>query len=186
MALTPSNMLPLGTIAPDFKLPDTRQNDELVSLQSLKSAIATVIIFTCNHCPYVKHIQTKLSEVAKKYQQKGVSFVAINSNDVEKYPADSPEQMRIEAEKHHYTFPYLYDESQQTAKAYQAACTPDFYIFDKQLACVYRGRFDGSTPGNNIPITGEDLIAALESILANKPVNQNQLPSVGCNIKWKK
>jgi thiol-disulfide isomerase/thioredoxin len=186
MAVTPSTMLPLGTLAPDFKLPDTNKNAEIISLQQAKSDIATVIMFICNHCPYVKHIQTKLVAIANEYQKKNIKFIAINSNDVQKYPADSPEQMHLEAINHHYPFPYLYDESQQVAKDYQAACTPDFYIFDHQLACVYRGRFDASTPGNNIPVTGEDLTLALEQILSKQPITVNQLPSVGCNIKWKK
>jgi peroxiredoxin len=186
MAVTPSNMLPLGTLAPDFNLPDTRKNGELVSLHSAKSKIATVIMFICNHCPYVKHIQSKLTETAKEYQKKGIQFIAISSNDIKNYPADDPEHMRIEAEKNDYTFPYLYDETQETAKQYQAACTPDFYVFDDNLTCVYRGRFDGATPGNAIPVTGEDLILALECLLTGKPITHPQLPSVGCNIKWKK
>src|SRR5205085_2155043 len=138
MAKTPSNMIPLGTKAPDFYLLDTISNQHF-SLAELRSSIATVIFFTCNHCPYVKHIQTKLTETAKKYQAKGISFIAICANDIENYPDDSPEKMHSEAIHHHYTFPYLYDETQNVAKAYQAACTPDFYIFDKDLLCVYRG-----------------------------------------------
>jgi thiol-disulfide isomerase/thioredoxin len=185
MAITPSNMLPLGTIAPDFNLPDTRKNGEFISLQNAKSQIATVIMFICNHCPYVKHIQSKLAQVAKEYQKKGVNFIAINSNDVKNYPADNPEQMRLEVEQNDYTFPYLYDETQEVAKNYQAACTPDFYIFNDKLACVYRGRFDSSTPGNSIPVTGEDLTLALDHLLMGKPITHPQLPSVGCNIKWK-
>jgi thiol-disulfide isomerase/thioredoxin len=185
MALTPSTMLPLGTIAPNLKLLDT-VTGKMVSLQEKKSDIATVIMFICNHCPYVKHIQMKLAEVANTYQKKGISFIGISSNDVENYPADSPENMRKEAAAHHYNFPYLYDETQDIARAYQAACTPDFYIFDKNHACVYRGRFDDATPGNNNPVTGKDLTNALDQILAHRPVDQNQLPSMGCNIKWKK
>jgi len=184
MAETPSNMLPLGSKAPAFTLTDTRSN-KLVSLQDYQSSVATVIMFLCNHCPYVKHIQTKLVEVAKAYQQKGVTFIAISSNDVQKYPADSPEKMRIEAENFGYSFPYLYDEKQEVAKAYHAACTPDFYIFDKDLLCVYRGCFDGSTPGNNQPVTGNDLKNALDNILAGKAVSTDQRASLGCNIKWK-
>lgn len=185
MAETPSTMLPLGTIAPDFSLLDTRTG-ETVSLQKLKSNKATVIMFICNHCPYVKNIQHKMVEVAKHYQQSTISFIAINSNDIENYPADSPEKMRIEAEKYGYTFPYLFDETQSIAKAYQAACTPDFYIFDKNLACIYRGRFDDSTPGNQITVSGKDLCHALDNLLAGKSIDENQMPSVGCNIKWKK
>lgn len=179
-----SNMLPLGTVAPGFSLVDTRSNKQ-VSLAELKSPIATVIMFICNHCPYVKHLQSALVEVANTYQAKGIAFIAISSNDVDAYPDDSPENMRIEAETHHYPFPYLYDESQAVAKAYQAACTPDFYIFDKQLQCVYRGRFDDSTPRNNVPVTGKDLRQALDHILLNQPISSDQKASLGCGIKWK-
>jgi len=185
MAETPSTMIPLGTKAPDFKLLDTRSN-RIVSLQELKSAKATVVMFICNHCPYVKHIRSKLIETAKNYQVKGVSFIAISSNDVTTYPEDGPEKMRAEAEKNAFPFPYLYDETQQAAKAYQAACTPDLYIFDAQLACVYRGRFDDSTPGNNNPVTGKDFTESLDNLLANKSIHPQQKPSIGCNIKWKK
>jgi len=185
MAETPSNMLPLGTKAPNFKLFDTVTN-QTVSLDALKSETATVIMFICNHCPYVKHIQHKIVEIAKKYQAKACSFVAINSNDIKNYPADSPDKMKQEAEKNHYSFPYLYDETQEIAKAFMAACTPDFYIFDGGLSCVYRGRFDEATPGNNKLVTGKDLTDALDAILAGKNVNEDQKPSVGCNIKWKK
>lgn len=184
MAETPSNMLPLGTKAPDFTLPDTISNKK-ISLQDMKSDTATVVMFICNHCPYVKHIQSKLVDVAKKYQQRGVSFIAISSNDAEKYQSDSPEYMREEAKMQGYTFPYLFDETQTIAKAYQAACTPDFFIFDKDLLCVYRGRFDDARPGNGRPVTGKDLTDALDALIAGNPVNQDQQPSVGCNIKWK-
>ena len=184
MALTPSSMLPLGTTAPSFQLPDTRTG-KTVSLDQLKSEKGTVVMFICNHCPYVKHIQTKLTEIAKKYQAQGISFIAISSNDAETYPADSPENMRKEAEKHGYTFPYLYDETQTTAKSYQAACTPDLYVFNKDLACVYRGRFDDATPGNDAPVTGKDLSNALDALLTGKPIHEDQKPSIGCNIKWK-
>lgn len=184
MAETPSNMLPLGTKAPDFTLVDTR-NGKPVSLQQAKSDKATVIMFLCNHCPYVKHIQNKLVEVVNAYQKKGINFIAINSNDVKNYPADSPEKMKQEAESHGYQFPYLYDETQNVAKEYQAACTPDFYVFDKSLSCAYRGRFDDSTPGNRKPITGNDLTHALDDILAGKAIDTKQQPSLGCNIKWK-
>jgi len=184
MAQTPSTMIPLGTRAPDFKLLDTCSGNDL-SLQELASDKATVILFICNHCPYVKHIQSKLVEVAKIYQAKGISFIAINSNDITNYPDDSPEKMKIEAQQQGYTFPYLYDETQNIARAYQAACTPDFYVFDKNLACVYRGQFDDSTPGNNKPATGLALCEALDAILTGKLVDTNQRPSVGCNIKWK-
>lgn len=185
MSETPSTMIPLGTKAPDFKLLDVISN-KIMSLNDVKSKNATVIMFICNHCPYVKHIQQKLVEVASRYQAKGVSFVAICSNDVTNYPADAPDKMKLEAEKHHYSFPYLYDETQAAAKAYHAACTPDFFIFDKNLLCVYRGRFDSATPGNAKPVTGADLTEALDNLLLDKPVNTVQHASLGCNIKWKK
>jgi thiol-disulfide isomerase/thioredoxin len=167
MAETPSSMIALGTKAPDFKLLDT-VTGKLFSLQELKSDIATVIMFLCNHCPYVKHIQKKLVEVATVYQAKKIHFIAISSNDVTAYPADSPALMKAEAETNHYTFPYLYDETQAVAKAYHATCTPDFFIFNDNLACVYRGRFDNSTPGNHQPVTGSDLSHALDQILQGK------------------
>lgn len=185
MAETASTMLPLGTIAPDFNLIDTRTNT-MVSLHDNKSPVATVIMFICNHCPYVKLIQSKLVDVAHYYQTKGITFIAICSNDSDKYPDDSPEKMKLEAEKHHYTFPYLHDETQAVARAYQAACTPDFFIFDKNLACVYRGRFDEATPGNQKPVTGKALSEVLDAILQNQSISPHQIPSVGCNIKWKK
>lgn len=185
MAETPSSMIPLGTVAPEFRLLDTR-TDKPLALQDIRSPVATVIMFICNHCPYVKHIQSKLVDVANAYQAKGISFVAINSNDSQAYPQDGPDQMRIEAETHHYPFPYLFDESQSVAKAYHAECTPDFFLFDSDLRCVYRGRFDESTPGNRLPATGSDLCQALDSILAGTPVNADQKASLGCNIKWKK
>lgn len=185
MAVTPSNMLPLGTPAPDFKLLDTVSDKEL-SLDDLKSNTATVIMFLCNHCPFVKLIQHKLAEIAREYQAKGISFIAISSNDVETYPQDGPDEMKHEAIQNHYTFPYLYDATQTIAKNYLAACTPDFYIFDKNLLCVYRGRFDEATPGNGKEVTGIDLTTNLDNLLANKPLSQNQHPSHGCNIKWRK
>jgi peroxiredoxin len=183
MALTASSMLPLGAKAPDFRLIDTVSGKTL-SLQELKSPIATVVMFICNHCPFVVHLQDQIIEVANKYQAKGIRFIAISSNDIEKYPDDAPDKMRKTANELHYPFPFLYDESQAVAKAYQAACTPDFYIFDKDLACVYRGRFDDSRPGKNIPVTGQDLTQALDAIIAGKPVSTDQHPSMGCNIKW--
>lgn len=185
MAETPSNMIPLGTKAPHFNLTDTRTG-ETVSLTNLGTHKATVIMFLCNHCPYVKHIQTELVAVANHYQNLGIQFIAISSNDASIYPADGPEKMRLEAEQYHYPFPYLYDETQEVAKAYYAACTPDFYIFDHDLHCVYRGRFDNSTPGNKQPVTGNDLKSALDNILEGKSILADQKPSLGCNIKWKK
>jgi peroxiredoxin len=184
MARTPSNMMPLGTKAPDFELLDTVSGKK-VSLQQLKSDKATVIMFICNHCPFVKHVDEGLVSLAKDYQSQDVAFIAISSNDVVNYPQDGPELMKEEAEKVGYTFPYLYDETQQVAKAYDAACTPDFYIFDGDLKCAYRGQLDASRPGNEIPVTGKDMRAALDEVLAGSPVSANQIPSLGCNIKWK-
>jgi thiol-disulfide isomerase/thioredoxin len=185
MAETPSTMLPLGTKAPHFTLPDSISGKSF-SLEELKSDKATVIMFICNHCPYVQHILDKLIETITKYQKADIHFVAINSNDVTKYPADAPDKMRELAMTHQFTFPYLYDETQQIAKAYQAACTPDFYVFDNHLKCIYRGRFDASTPGNGKPVTGNDLSSALDAALASNLPDTKQFPSVGCNIKWKK
>jgi peroxiredoxin len=184
MALTPTKQIPLGFIAPDFTLPDTVSGENM-SLAQLKSDKATVIMFICNHCPYVKHVNDALVALANDYMPKGVSFVAISSNDAEAYPADSPAQMKIEAARLGYPFPYLYDETQEVAKAYTAECTPDFSIFDGDMRCVYRGQLDGSRPGSNQPVTGKDIRAALDAMLAGKPVSSEQVPSVGCNIKWK-
>ena len=183
MALTSSTMLPLGTKAPDFSLPDT--NSKTVSLADFKNAPALLVMFMCNHCPYVQHIAFTLAKLAREYQQKGVAVVGINANDAQNYPADSPAMMRQEVKRISYTFPYLYDESQAVAKAYRAACTPEFYVFDKDQKLVYRGRFDASGPGNPNPTTGDDLRAALDAVLAGKPVPKDQRPSMGCNIKWK-
>ena len=185
MALTESTMLSLGTVAPHFNLPDT-VSGKMVSFQEIKSDVATVVMFICNHCPYVIHVNDEIVNVAKEYQEMGISFVAISSNDVENYPDDSPEKMAQLAAQVGYTFPYLYDETQEVARAYDAACTPDFYVFDKNANLVYRGQLDGSRPGSDIPLTGSDLRAALDAILVNRPVNLAQRPSAGCNIKWKK
>lgn len=184
MTLTPSNMLPLGTEAPEFKLPDTVSGEEL-SLEEMRSEKATVIMFICNHCPYVKHVQKGLVELANDYIPKGVSFIAINSNDVENYPDDSPEHMRMVANELGYPFPFLYDESQQVARLYDAACTPDFYVFDGDMKLVYRGQMDDSRPGNGKPVTGNDIRKALDKVLEGKHVDSEQIPSIGCNIKWK-
>ncbi|WP_304233067.1 thioredoxin family protein [Jiulongibacter sediminis] len=184
MALTESNMLPIGTKAPDFILPDTVSGQK-VSLDELKSNVATVVMFICNHCKYVKHINGELVKIVEKFQEKGVSFIGISSNDIENFPEDAPEEMKKKAAELGYTFPYLYDESQEVAKAYDAACTPDFYIFDKDLKLVYRGRMDGSSPGNGVPITGTDLRGALRAVVAGDFVSEIQYPSMGCNIKWK-
>lgn len=185
MAETPSAMVELGTKAHSFNLPDTVSGDK-VSLDDVKSDKATVVMFICNHCPYVIHIVDKLSEVAKEYKEKGVSFVAISSNDVENYPQDSPDKMKEFAAEHNFTFPYLYDESQQIAKAYKAECTPDIFVYNSEMTLVYRGQFDDSRPSKDTTVTGKDLKAALDNVLEGKPVDENQIPSVGCNIKWKR
>jgi thiol-disulfide isomerase/thioredoxin len=176
--------MPLGTSAPDFNLFDTLSGRTL-SLSELKSEKGTVIMFICNHCPFVKHVDSELVKLAQDYQVKGVSFVAISSNDIENYPQDAPDLMKIEAERVGYSFPYLFDESQEVAKAYQAACTPDFYIFDKNLKCVYRGQMDDSRPGNGLPVTGNDIRQALDALLSNQAISEIQKPSLGCGIKWK-
>lgn len=184
MARTPSNMLPLGTKAPHFSLYDTVSQTTL-SLDELKSPIATVIFFICNHCPFVHHINSGLVTLSNEYQKRGIAFIAINANDITLYPEDAPNKMAETAKKLGYSFPYLFDETQEVARAYQAACTPDFYIFDKNLACVYRGQMDDSRPGNGIPVTAKDIRAALDCLLNGQPVAENQKPSIGCNIKWK-
>lgn len=184
MAETPSTMLPLGTIAPDFTLPDSVSGKE-IALSDIKSDQATVVMFLCNHCPFVKHVNPELVRLANDYRAKDVAFVAISSNDVENYPQDSPERMKEVAETLGYPFPYLYDEDQSVARAYQAACTPDFFIFNGPMELVYRGQLDSSRPSNSIPVNGEDIRAALEAILAGEPVSEEQRPSIGCNIKWK-
>ncbi len=184
MAATPSTMIPLGTTAPTFELQDTLSGDVL-SLSSLKGDHATLIMFICNHCPYVLHVNDELVRLAKTYQAKGVSLIAISSNDVVNYPQDSPKLMKIHADIAGYTFPYLYDESQEIAKAYDAVCTPDFFLFDQDLKCVYRGQLDDSRPNNHVPVTGRDLRAALDALLAGEKVSEDQVPSIGCNIKWK-
>ena len=183
MALTPSTMLPLGTTAPAFRLPDT--NGKIVSLADFKDKPALLVLFICNHCPYVKHIRTGLAQVARDYLSRGVATAGINSNDAANYPEDSPARMKEEVKSAGYVFPYLYDESQAVAKAYRAACTPDFYLFDRNHQLVYRGQFDDSRPGNGIPVTGKDLRTALDAVLAGKPVSPDQKASMGCNIKWK-
>ena len=183
MALTPSTMLPLGTAAPDFKLPDT--GGKIVSLADFKDKAALLVIFMCNHCPYVIHIRPGLAQLARDYLPRGAAIAGINSNDVANYPADSPAKMKDEVKSAGYIFPYLYDETQAVAKAYRAACTPDIYLFDKNQKLVYRGQFDDSRPGNGIPVTGRDLRAALDAVQAGRPVSPNQKASIGCNIKWK-
>lgn len=183
MALTPSTMLPLGTVAPDFQLPNV--DGKHVALGNLKAAPALVVMFICNHCPYVKHLRTALADFGRDCAAKGVAVVAISSNDAAGYPEDGPAKMVAEAKAAGYPFPYLYDESQKVAKAYRAACTPDFFLFDRGRRLVYRGQFDASRPGNGVPITGKDLRAAVDAVLAGKTPSLNQAPSMGCNIKWK-
>ncbi len=184
MVKTASSMLPLGTRAPDFQLLEPLTNN-ITGLKTLRGEVATVVMFICNHCPYVIHVAPELANIAREFQDKGISFVAINSNDVDNYPDDSPENMILEIQKRGYSFPYLFDESQDVAKAYQAVCTPDFFVFDEQLSCVYRGQLDDSRPGNQIALSGQDLRAALNCLIEGLEVQQDQKPSVGCNIKWK-
>lgn len=184
MAETPSNMLPLGTKAHDFKLLDTVSGKKL-TLEDCKGLEGTVIMFICNHCPFVIHVNSKLVQLAKDFKSKGINFVAISSNDIENYPQDGPEFMKKRAIDEGYIFPYLFDQTQEVAKAYNAACTPDFYVFDSHLELVYRGQLDDSRPGNDVPVTGEDLSNALNALLHNMPIPQDQKPSIGCNIKWR-
>jgi peroxiredoxin len=184
MARTPSNMIPLGTQAPTFVLPDT-VSPKNFSLNDVKGNKATLVMFICNHCPFVKHINDQLVKLGADYISKGIGFVAISSNDAANYPDDAPEKMQQAAQELGYPFPYLYDETQAVARAYDAACTPDFYLFDHELKLVYRGQLDDSRPGNNLPVTGQDIRAALNAILNGETVNANQTPSIGCNIKWK-
>lgn len=182
MVKTASTMLPLGTPAPDFSLLNV--DSKTVSLADFTDAKALVVIFMCNHCPFVKHLAPALAEFGRECQAKGVAVVGISSNDVANYPDDSPEQMVHEAENRGYTFPYLYDEDQSVAQAYKAACTPDFYVFDGERKLAYRGQFDASRPGNDVPVTGNDLRQAVDAVLAGQPVPEPQMPSIGCNIKW--
>ena len=177
-------MLPLGTPAPAFHLPDT-VTGKTISLDDVATGYATVVMFICNHCPYVLHVNDEIVRIANEYRPKEVGFVAISSNDVKNYPDDAPDKMKVQAEKVHYSFPYLYDETQEVAKAYDAACTPDFYVFNRDRILVYRGRLDASRPKTDVPVTGEDLRAALDAVLAGKPVSEKQYPSMGCNIKWR-
>lgn len=183
MVLVNSTMLPLGTKAPEFSLPDT--NGRTVLLDEFSDSPALLVMFICNHCPYVKHVRQQLALLAREYQAKGVAVVGINSNDAEEYPEDSPENMKAEVVAAGYSFPYLYDETQQVALDYSAACTPDFFVFDRDRRLAYRGQLDDSRPGNSKPVTGADLRAALDAVLAGEPVSTRQIPSAGCNIKWK-
>ena len=183
MSRTPSNMLPLGTVAPDFKLLNI-VSDKKESLSQWKGKQGTVILFICNHCPFVIHINAEIVKMANEYQKKGIQFITISSNDIINYPQDAPHLMKELAKKENYNFPYLYDETQEVAKAYDAACTPDIYLFNTELKLIYRGQIDASRPGNEIPVTGIDLRDAMDSVLSREPISANQKPSIGCNIKW--
>lgn len=183
MVNTPSTMVPLGTQAPPFSLPDTE--GKVVSLDDSKGSPALLVVFLCNHCPFVKHVLPHFVELAAEYQRRGVGIVGINANDVSHYPDDAPEKMAELSNAMGFPFPYLYDESQQVARAYGAACTPDFYLFDRDGRLVYRGQMDDSRPGNGRPVTGADLRAALDAVLDGRPVSDDQKPGIGCNIKWK-
>lgn len=176
-------MLPLGTAAPDFNLMDT-VSSKILALKDLKGVNGTVIAFICNHCPFVVHVNSELSKVAKAYADKGIRFIAISSNDVKNYPQDAPHLMKVKAKEEGYIFPYLYDETQEVAKAYDAACTPDFYLFDSELKLVYRGQLDDSRPGNGVPLSGTDLRNAMNALLDGEEIDALQKPSIGCNIKW--
>lgn len=183
MVKTASTMRKIGTEAPDFKLRNV--DGRMMGMHDFDEQPAMLVIFMCNHCPFVKHVAEALAQLANDYQAKGVAVVGINSNDTTAHPSDSPEQMVHEAEARGYSFPYLFDETQEVAKAYGAACTPDFFLYDKGRTLVYRGQLDASRPGNNIPVTGADLRAAMDALLAGKPMPEKQIPSIGCNIKWK-
>jgi peroxiredoxin len=183
MAAVNSSMLPLGTPAPDFRLPTP--DGGLVGRDDFKDAPALLVMFICNHCPYVKHVRSGLAAFGRDYRERGLAIAAINSNDVATYPDDRPEKMAEEARAAGYLFPYLYDETQAVAKSYRAACTPDFFLFDRDRRLVYRGQFDDSRPNNDRPVTGADLRAAADAVLAGRALPQDQRPSIGCNIKWK-
>lgn len=184
MARTPSNMLPLETKAPAFNLLDT-VSGSFKSLNELKGTKGTVVMFICNHCPFVVHVNEMLVEIANTYQQKGMGFIAISSNDIENYPQDAPDKMNVHAKENSYPFPYLFDETQEVAKSYDAACTPDIYVFDTTLSLVYRGQIDDSRPNNGVPVTGNDLKHAIDCLLSKTENTRPQKPSIGCNIKWK-
>lgn len=183
MVKTASTMLTLGTEAPDFSLPDV--NGKIVSIEDFVDTPALLVIFMCNHCPYVQHVADELSRLAREYQQRGVAVVGINSNDWQQYPDDSPEKMAEEVKRRSYTFPYLIDETQEAAKVYRAACTPDFFLFDKDRRLAYRGQMDSSRPGNGVKVTGRDLREALDTVLEGRSPPEAQKPSLGCNIKWR-
>jgi peroxiredoxin len=183
MVATPSTMLALGTKAPDFRLPDT--DGRTIALSDLAGAKALLVMFICNHCPYVKHVRAELARLGAEYQKRGVAVVAIASNDTDEYPEDGPEAMKTEKAQAGYSFPYLFDATQEVAKAYRAACTPDLYVFDAQQKLVYRGQLDDSRPGNGVPVSGRDLRQALDAVLEGRSVDARQRASIGCSIKWK-
>lgn len=185
MAKTFSTMHPLGTLAPSFELPNATAMGKKVSLQDYRESKGLLVAFLCNHCPFVQHINRGLVEVANDYRERGIAFVAINSNDTEKYPDDSPDKMAEMAKEQSYPFEYLFDETQDVARAYAAACTPDFFLFDEKRQLIWRGRMDGSSPGNPVPVTGEDMRQAFDDFLSQRPLTREQIPSMGCNIKWK-
>lgn len=184
MALAESNMMPLGTVAPDFDLPDVISGKRFTQ-EDIRQEYGMLVMFICAHCPYVKNIEEEIAVIAKQYLNAKIGFVAISSNDANAYPEDAPEGLRNQAEELEFVFPYLYDESQEVARAYQVACTPDFYLFDENLKLIYRGRFDASTPGNPEPVSGDNLIEAMERHLDDAPLVEHQYPSMGCSIKWK-
>lgn len=177
-------MLPLGTQAPDFNLKDVISNDT-ISLSTFKDKKVLLVAFICRHCPFVKHVQQEISQIGKNYQNKNLGIIAISANDPNAYPEDAPESLKEQAGELGFTFPYCFDETQEIAKVYTAACTPDFFLFDEERKLIYRGQLDDSRPGNNIPVTGQDLRTAIDAALEGKPVNPNQKPSIGCGIKWK-
>lgn len=184
MVLTPSTMLALGTPAPDFHLPDV-VSGTTISLETFQDKKALLVMFICRHCPFVKHIQQQLAQLGQDYANTALGIIAISSNDAEKYPDDAPDRLKAMATELGFTFPFCYDETQVIAKAYTAACTPDFFLFDAQRSLVYRGQLDDSRPSNGLPVTGSDLRHAIAAVLADQPIDPNQKPSIGCNIKWK-
>ena len=184
MSLTPSTMLPLGTKAIDFDLQDVVSGNQ-INLKNFEDKKALLVMFICKHCPYVKYTQSEIAKIDRDYKDKSLGIVAMSANDASSYPEDGPKGMKEQAQELGFTFPYCYDESQETAKAYAAACTPDFFLFDKERKLVYRGQLDGSRPENGVPLTGEDLRAAIDAVLENRPINSEQKPSTGCGIKWK-
>lgn len=184
MSLTPSTMLELGTRAPDFELRDV-STGQIISLSDFEGGKGLLVLFMCAHCPFVKHVETEFARIGTDYEGQGLGIVGISANDAENYPDDAPEKLAEQADRVGFVFPYLHDDSQATAKAYRAACTPDIFLFDENLELVYRGQLDNSRPGNDQPVTGKDLRAAIDALLAGEPISEDQYPAVGCNIKWK-